>query len=310
MNVNKRRRYKDYDDSLLQIAVQLVKNKNLSSYEAEKQFNIPRRTILNKIKNKHSLNVGSPCKLSAETENKIVSALILCGGYGNPLTLMELRLIVHDYLLKNKLSHLFNNKMPGDKCARRFLNRNKNKLTLRSTQNIKRVRANKTIEEYEEYFNNLKISLNNVKPEHIVNYDETNLNENPGSQRCIFKRGVKYPNKVLNSTKTSISLMFAITASGEVFPPYVVYKAENLWRNWCCGGPPDTRYNKTASGWFDTVTFEDWFTSIIIPWAQKSHKPKVLIGDNLSSHLNIDIISKCQENNIRLVRRARSGELQ
>lgn len=94
-----KRRYRDYDESLLDIAVSLVENKNISSYDAEKQFGIPRRTILNKVKQKHLKNIGGPTKLSPADEQKIASCLILCGEYGYPLTSLELRAIVHDYLV-------------------------------------------------------------------------------------------------------------------------------------------------------------------------------------------------------------------
>ncbi|CAK1601538.1 unnamed protein product [Parnassius mnemosyne] len=296
-----RRKYKDYDESLLNIAVGLVENKNITSYDAEKQFGIPRRTILNKVKQKHTKKVGCPTKLPPADEQKIVSCLVLCGEYGYPVTSFELRSIVHDYLIKNGLSNIFNNKMPGQKWVRNFLKRHKNVLMVRSTNNIKESRASKSVKDYNTYFENLKISLHNVKPDHIVNYDETNFSDNPGSQKCIFKAGTKYPNKTLNNTKTAISVMFSATAGGEIFPPYVVYKADNLWTNWCANGPEGTRYNKTKSGWFDSYTFEDWFNTIIIPWAVKTTDPKVLIGDNLSSHMNINIITKCEEHNIRFI---------
>ncbi|CAH2101071.1 unnamed protein product [Euphydryas editha] len=71
--------YKDYSEDLLNIAVGLVENKNITSYEAEKQFGIPRRTILNKVKQKHLKNIGCPTKLSPADEQKIASCLILCG---------------------------------------------------------------------------------------------------------------------------------------------------------------------------------------------------------------------------------------
>lgn len=70
---------KDYDESILNIAVGLVQNKNISSYDAEKQFDIPRRTILNKVKQKHLKNIGGPTKLSPADEQKIASCLIPCG---------------------------------------------------------------------------------------------------------------------------------------------------------------------------------------------------------------------------------------
>ncbi|KAL4714231.1 hypothetical protein ACJJTC_009583 [Scirpophaga incertulas] len=57
------RRYADYSKETLNLAIDLVSTKALSSYEAEKQFGIPRRTILNKIKNQHDRSIGRPQEL-------------------------------------------------------------------------------------------------------------------------------------------------------------------------------------------------------------------------------------------------------
>ncbi|CAF4954788.1 unnamed protein product [Pieris macdunnoughi] len=37
------------------------------------------------------------------------------------------------------------------------------------------------------------------------------------------------------------------TAAGELLPPYVIYKANNIYDTWTTGGPKGTRYNRTAS---------------------------------------------------------------
>lgn len=167
-------------------------------------------------------------------------------------------------------------------------------------QNIKRSRAEKSSDEMIEYFRNLKTSLEDVPIENILNYDETNLSDNPGTQRCLFKRGVKYPERVVNATKASI-IMFAITAGSECLPPYVVYKAEHLYTQWTLNGPPGARYNRSKSGWFDATIFEDWFKSVVVPWAKTKTGTKVLIGDNLASHINYDIVTCCEQNDIRFV---------
>jgi len=68
----------------------------------------------------------------------------------------------------------------------------------------------------------------------IWNYDETNLTDEPGQKKVVTKRGCKYPERIINSTKSSISLMFCGNAEGELLPPYAVYKAESLWNTgWC-----------------------------------------------------------------------------
>lgn len=195
----------------------------------------------------------------------------------------------------NNKQHIFNNKPPGKWWISNFLARHKDKLTTRAAQNIKKVRAAKTVDEFTIYFANLKDTLKDIPASNILNYDETNLSDNPGSSKCIFKREIKYPERVLNHTKGSISIMFAAAADGILLPIYTVYKAEHLWTSWCQNGPNGSRYNRTKSGWFDSTVFEDWFQTIVIPWAEKLQGPKVVIGDNLSSHLSVSIIRLCEE---------------
>lgn len=109
----------------------------------------------------------------------------------------------------------------------------------------------------------------------MVNFDETNLTDDPGSKKFIYKRDTRYPERVINSTKTAISLMYAGTADGQLLPIYVVYKADHLWDSWTSGGPPCTRYNRSKSGWFDSTCFEDWFFTIVVPFFRNKPGQKV-----------------------------------
>ncbi|RUS91308.1 hypothetical protein EGW08_000922 [Elysia chlorotica] len=120
-------------------------------------------------------------------------------------------------------------------------------------------------------------------------------------KRLIFKRGIRYPERVMNSTKTSTSLMLAGTAAGEILPVYVVYKSEHLWSTWIEGGPHKARFNRSKSGWFDQVCFVDWFRSIALPYCRGLEGKKVLMGDNLSSRNEINVLEECERNNISFV---------
>ena len=75
--------------------------------------------------------------------------------------------------------------------------------------------------------------------DNIINYDETNLTDNPGR-----KREIRYHERSINFTKTSTSLMLAGTAAGAILPIYVVYKAECMWNTWTEFGPKYARYNR------------------------------------------------------------------
>lgn len=114
--------------------------------------------------------------------------------------------------------------MPGKDWADLFLIRHKEKLSIRLCQNIKRARARVSKEILNNYFDNLAISLADIPPSNIVNYDETNLTDDPGRRKVITKRGCKYLERVMNYSKASTSVMFAAAADGKLLSPYMVYK--------------------------------------------------------------------------------------
>ncbi|CAG5007664.1 unnamed protein product [Parnassius apollo] len=251
--------------------------------------------------------VGGQKLLTEIEEENLVNVLVAVSDYGSPMTKLDLKMLVFNYLEKNSRSHIFNGKMPGNTWVENFLNRHSSKLSVRTTQNIKKVRAEKGLLEMQNFFDNLQATLKDIPPSNILNYDETNLSDNPSNLKCIFRRGIKYPERILNSSKSCVSIMFTVSAAGDCLPTYVVYKATNLYSEWVDGGPDGTRYNCTKSGWFDSACFEDYFRTIILKWAKNLSGPKVIIGDNLSSHLNIEVVELCQKYDIRESNNIKSG---
>jgi len=47
--------------------------------------------------------------------------------------------------------------------------------------------------------------------------------------------------------------------------------------------------------------YEDWFRSIALSYLKKKEGEKVLIGENLSSHFNQDVLNLCQQHQIKFV---------
>ncbi|XP_047132683.1 uncharacterized protein LOC124811343 [Hydra vulgaris] len=171
----------------------------------------------------------------------------------------------------------------------------------RMCQNIKRSRAAVNEETINEYFDHLATELKDIPATNIINYDKTILCDDPSRKVVIARRGCKYPERVMNSTKASVSVMFAAAGDGTILSPYVVYKAQHMYDSWRVGGPPNSRFSRTKSGWFDSYCFQDWVETIAIPHLSKLKGVKVLLGDNLVSHLSVDIIKTCQEHNMKFV---------
>ncbi|KAJ8930361.1 hypothetical protein NQ314_016839 [Rhamnusium bicolor] len=120
-------------------------------------------------------------------------------------------------------------------------------------------------------------------------------------KKVLVKKGSKYPELIRNASKTSVSVMFCGNAAGELLPPYVVYRATKMWTTWTENGPKGSRYNVSASGWFDANIFTDWLECQMIPRLRKIEGKKVLLCDNLSSHITVHALQLCRENEIHLI---------
>lgn len=68
-----------------------------------------------------------------------------------------------------------------------FLRRNKN-VKERLATNINRSRAHLKPEEMQKYFDELSITLKDVPPSNIFNYDETNVSDDTGKKISISLR--------------------------------------------------------------------------------------------------------------------------
>ena len=95
--------------------------------------------------------------------------------------------------------------------------------------------------------------------------------------------------------------MICGSAAGELLPPYIVYKAQNTYEQWCEDGPKGAVYTSTVSGWFDGWVFTDWFKNCFLKHVRRNSDKKMLVGDNLRSHISLEVIDLCQKNDIQFV---------
>lgn len=299
------RSYKLYSERHLQLCLDDIQNKVLTHREASEKYKIPRSSIILKLKAIRNGKIRAPgrkCIFSSEDEAQFVTHATEMCNFGFPITIFDLRCIVKTYLDKKGVDIMqFNHNFPGRTWAINFLKRNKKELSQRLCSNIKRVRAAVNEEVVHSYFEHLKGEIDGIPPEFIYNYDETNLVDDPGKKKVLTKRGSKYPEAIKNSTKAAFSIMMCGNAAGEILPPYVNYRAEHLWDTWTIGGPPNTRYNRSKSGWFDGNSFEDWFFTTLLPALRRKEGKKIIIGDNLSSHMSYEVVKACEQHNIAFV---------
>ena len=294
------RKYQDYTRATLDEALRRVRTRELSQRQAAKKYGIPRSTLKNKLNRVHCNDVGRPKVFSPAEEKILAERFSVLSDYGFPLTLVDGQMITSSYLDRlGRTVRQFKNNIPGREFMMSFIKRQN--LGYRLTQNIKKKRAAINEETINRYFDNLEESLRNVPAQNIMNYDESCLTDDPGRKKCITRRGMKYPEMIQDSSKVTVSLMWAASASGELLPPFVVYKSKHLYDSRVTGGPEEARYGRTKSGWMDEFCFQEWFKTIAIPYFKKLDGPKAMIGDNLSSHLSGEVIGLCKKNNIKFI---------
>lgn len=112
-----------------------------------------------------------------------------------------------------------------------------------------------------------------------------------------LQRVPKHFDTVMNTTKSSTSIMFCGAADGTL-PTFVVYEALNMYKSWTSNGPKGepcckeeccrggAQYRCTKSGWFDQPAFTEWFKYSILPHTGT----KVLTGHNLRFHFSFEVL--------------------
>lgn len=89
--------------------------------------------------------------------------------------------------MSRRVKH-FKSNLPGSKFALDFVKRHNAGLSMSFCQNTENIRA---------YFDDLQRSINGVRASNIVNYDGTNLTDDPGRQKLISKGGMQYPGRLI-----------------------------------------------------------------------------------------------------------------
>lgn len=111
------------------------------------EFNNPRRTILNKLKGNHVLNLGVPPIFTEEEETVFVNCIIKLSEYGFPMGKFDLKMVVKHYLEQiGRVVNKFKENFRGHDWVLNFLKRH-SQLTRRFVDNIKKSRAGITKDE-------------------------------------------------------------------------------------------------------------------------------------------------------------------
>lgn len=64
----------------------------------------------------------------------------------------------------------------------------------------------------------------------ILNYDETNMTDDPSRKKVVVRRETRHPERIIDFSKSSSTLiMFSGAVDGTLLPPNNPYKAGKLY---------------------------------------------------------------------------------
>lgn len=143
--------------------------------------------------------------------------------------------------------------------------------------------------------------LIDIPPTNIFNYNETNFTDNTGKNLVVVRRGTKHPKVIKDTSKTSVSVMFCVLADGKMLSLYTVYKAKHIYPTWIEGGVEGASYNRNESGWSTCQCLKIGLYHVFLPFCRHLNGSIVIIDDNLTSHLSLEVIQLCFKNNINFI---------
>ncbi|CAF4053026.1 unnamed protein product [Rotaria sp. Silwood2] len=119
-----------------------------------------------------------------------------------------------------------------------FLKRHEN-LILKKSYPLEKKRAALTSEQIDQWSELLsKITKEN---------DLVGMSDGIGYCKVLVHRRTSNAYQVQGDPggKVYTSVMFCASATGFLLPPFVVYKSNRLFHEWCCGGPPGTGFSNS-----------------------------------------------------------------
>lgn len=79
----------------------------------------------------------------------------------------------------------------------------------------------------------------------LICLSDSGFGDGIGSSKVIVHRGTSNAYQVEGGTggKSFTTVMMCGSATGQLIPPFVVYRGKRLFFEWCLGGPSGTSYS-------------------------------------------------------------------
>lgn len=306
---------KKWDKPSMLAAVSAVRNKEMGYQKASKQFNVPKSTLRDYIKNADKnpeelvdTNMGRKTTLSHEMETELVNYCLEMERRFYGLNSSDIRRIAFQLALRNNIHHPFSlqKAAAGKKWLRKFLTRHPN-LKFRKPQGMSSARVKGfTQENVAKFFDILEPALEKIKsnPARIYNVDETGITTVQSKHsKIISLKGKRQVGAITAAERGAlVTMVTCMNAAGGFVPPMLVYPRKNMKQELLDGAPPGTIAGCHPSGWIQQHLFTQWLDHFIKHTKPSSDDPVILILDGHYSHTrNLDLIDLARKHYVMII---------
>jgi len=161
----------------------------------------------------------------------------------------------------------------GEQWVRRFLARHPELASVRP-RSIDAVRLRDTSpERLQRWFDDLEkvLAEYNIKPENIYNMDESGfaIGEKEAG-RCIINATIRQQFQAKPGRQEWVTAVECICANGTALPPLIIFKVENLSREWIPADIHDNwRFSCNSKGWTSNYHGIEWLRRCFNPSTQE-----------------------------------------
>ena len=302
-------------EARLQEAIAAVKAKEHTCYSAAKAFNVPPRTLYDRVnggKKPRNQAHERDQNLTHAEEKELVRWITLLTISGYPPryeTLRRLAEIIRERRVKKSEGEIqvMVYDQIGEQWVQRFLRRHPELASVRP-RSIDAVRVKDTSpERLQQWFDDLEKVWEeyNIKPENAYNMDESGFaigEKEPG--RCIINANIRQQFQAKPGRQEWVSVVECICADGGVIPPLVIFKGEKLSPQWIPASINGKwRFDCNSKGWTSNQHGLAWLTRCFDPETRDkaAGEYRLLICDGHDSHITAEFIAHCIDNKILLM---------
>ena len=194
----------------------------------------------------------------------------------------------------------------GKEWVPRFLHRHPELASVRP-RSIDAVRIQDTSpKRLRHWFDDLKkvIAEYKIKSKNMYNMDESGfaIGEKEAG-RCIINAQVRQKFQAKPGRQEWVSVVECVCADGSVVPPLVIFRAENLSRQWIPASiHGNWRFGCNSKGWTSNIHGIQWLRQCFEPETREKAKGecRLLICDGHDSHITGEWVAHCMDNDILL----------